>query len=320
MSMIPLALVVAVILVGNIRESARDGAVQQPVKNYLNALADGDAQRALGYLEWDQDPGSEKISLLTDKVLDEAESPYPNLVTDVSLSTPLHLDDGYSLYAEYTLEGVPVRQKFVLSERQGKWKIVAETAVVRVSLDHGTSALEVNSVPVPDGLTDFYLFPGSYRVTTSSVYYEFDSFALELYDYHAVSTVVNVALPELLITQKGREIFRAAVSKALSDCLDEHGIEAGCGLDLATTLDDGTVVDDGSITRTASPAVWAELEECSPRLVRGPNQIELRGSLGAIQTTGSGTRNGTPTTFDLDIPLDGTIVVDMASPEPEVRW
>lgn len=181
----------------------------------------------------------------------------------------------------------------------------------------------INDVPVPDGLTSFYLFPGSYEVKTTSEYYTFDSlgrFIFEPYAYLSVPTNASMEFGGLGVTLEGSNVFRTAVSEALSGCLAARGTEAGCGLDVPSVLDDGTIVDEGSLVRTADPAVWAELEECYPTLQHDLRFVELKGSLGVVKTTGTGTKDGEPTTFELEVPLDSTVVVDMASPEREVRW
>lgn len=302
------AVLVGVFPVPGFRQAAKEKAAERVVEGYMRALASGDARRALDYI----DLNSNSSSLLTDEVLADSLTRAP--ITDVKVPRPLAEGDGYSVYVQFKVGGVRMDQNLILAKRDGDWKIDGETAVIDVSTNYVTSSLEINGAPVPDGVGHVYLFPGSYIVTTTSDYYTFDTFEFELNRDGR-----SLKIPDPRLTQGGIDIFRAAVSAALSECLGQKGSAAGCGLGLPSTLDDGTLVDEGSVVRTAEPEVWEELATCRPILVDGIIG-QLPDSLGNVSVTGTGVKGGQHTSFTREVPLKGWVIVHLNSTERDVVW
>lgn len=145
---------------------------QQPVRDYLQALQDGDGERALGLLGANLPNASP--ALLDGAALKSAAAG----ISDVTVGNPAALDDGrVRVTVDYQLAGEGHSSSFTL-EPAGvqwmffhKWKFLPTSLpVMDVSVVNQTEA-RINdvAVPMPSGKNNFsLLYPGSYEAGFAS--------------------------------------------------------------------------------------------------------------------------------------------------------
>ncbi len=303
--------------------ASRTAAAEGAVAGYLDAVARGDAGRALDYLA--ETPSS--TALLTYDVLDQSREAAKLTVVDVRARSSS--DDSVAVKANYRLGEAGVDQTFTVKEVGGSWKIVGGTATVDLSAVAGDLPLAVNGQAVKDS-SKVVLFPGSYALTLTGDKGKYFTLGTTTFQ---VTNLDNVKLPAIsaALTDDGVAAFRQAVRAAVDACVASPDLASGCpgsGLDLPAQLPDGTVITEGSVVRTLSPELDAALNALVPRLSstnpasayapvpEGLVNIAYTGTLGDQPAGGDLTnvRTGAPG-FPLTTPR-----VDMTDPGLPVTW
>ncbi|PNH84034.1 hypothetical protein [Arthrobacter sp. AFG20] len=165
---------VAVLAVGSVvTVNAVKPGPDQPVKDYAQALVDGDARKALEILDPDV-PNEERV-LLTNEVLGAAA----NRIDGFSIISTRISGDSAQVRAELRQGGRKYEQTFALVKNQPElvddhWKLEAfPLQQVNASVDVPLAAVSVNGVTVPAGQNEVTAFgtnislpafPGSYSV------------------------------------------------------------------------------------------------------------------------------------------------------------
>lgn len=217
-------------LTGRDKDSADDpvgsGASSAPqadlpsdaVRGYLQALADLDADRAVGYLE--DDPADK--TFLTKEVL--TASAKTAAISDVNV--PEVTDKyAYKVASTYKLGDRSVTEDYNVSEVGGSWKL--SRAVTEIDLSYlrdDTLTMLINGTAVVNDKIS--LFPGHYVFTTDNAYVS----------YGAKNTLTltgpsDYDSPQLTptLSADGKAAFVKATKKAFEKCLDEHKLRPkGC--------------------------------------------------------------------------------------------
>ncbi|SDS41940.1 hypothetical protein [Microlunatus soli] len=270
-----IALVLTLITVLNQRRSAAtDDAVTGAVRGYLSAIADGDSQRALGYLADRPD----NTDLLTDQALAASEKIAP--IT--AISVPDIEDGARTVQAWYKIGDQRYHQEFTVRPGGDAFLIEDGTAVVDLAdLPEGLT-YRLNGEPVKSGSAE--VFPGSYRITSTSTYLSLGShttFAAAARD--RVALTVN---PEL--NDDGTAAVRKALSTAVQDCLATTTLKAGCGLTISAAGPNGSTVKEDSVQRSLPAESKERLGEIGVFLdPKDPTLVRTEGIPGSVQTSAS---------------------------------
>lgn len=130
---------------------ARDQAIRGTATGYLDAVARGDANAALGYLA--QQPTSRE--LLTDDVLKASAQTAP--LTDITVTAFQARTDGATVAVAYKLGGQDVAADLSLVGDRTSWKLVTGLSELQVT---NTAGLTVNGATITQ--TVHPVFPGTY--------------------------------------------------------------------------------------------------------------------------------------------------------------
>ena len=303
------------------REAAeREAAILAPAQGYLEALAAGDAEQALTYL----DPESADLEgpLLTADVLGASLEQAP--ISDISVAAAEEYEEVASRYdvtVSYLLGEESVSETWYVSPSEDGSSFLLEDGTATVSADglEGMTHVEIAGVPVED-TEEFTVFPGVYTAALPG-----DRLVLE------GSTTVTVASPgasadfedtTVATTAEGQEYARGLVQAAVEDCVASTNLEAGCGLDQPETLSDGTVLTEGSLERTLSDSATKALEEMTFELGPGGPTVVYGEDVGAVEVLAEGTRDGQ--TGGGEITGGGTSIgtptMDLGEEEPTVSF
>lgn len=303
--LIVLILIVALLVVPAITRSSVTAA--DSVKAYLTAVSKGDAKTALGYLE-----GVPDKKLLTDEVLKASDK--LGGVSHISVAKGSESKYSGSVRATFEVGDRSVSTTYEVYKVKDTWKIA--NCVTPISLDalRGLDAT-FNGVSA-DGITDAYVFPGSYEIELNSKYFSIDGDstftiassddASELYD---VSTKLNDA---------GVSEFRSLVRSAVESCVALKTLSTPCGMDITGIDLSGATAVEGTVTRTLTADGSAALDTLepesngsSPTVVSAydsiPVDMSLQGSDGQTYTVTFGGYLDTPT-------------VDFGKADPQVTW
>ena len=303
--LIVLILIVALLVVPAITRSSVTAA--DSVKAYLTAVSKGDAKTALGYLE-----GVPDKKLLTDEVLKASDK--LGGVSHISVAKGSESKYSGSVRATFEVGDRSVSTTYEVYKVKDTWKIA--NGVTPISLDalRGLDAT-FNGVSA-DGITDAYVFPGSYEIELNSKYFSIDGDstftiassddASELYD---VSTKLNDA---------GVSEFRSLVRSAVESCVALKTLSTPCGMDITGIDLSGATAVEGTVTRTLTADGSAALDTLepesngsSPTVVSAydsiPVDMSLQGSDGQTYTVTFGGYLDTPT-------------VDFGKADPQVTW
>ena len=132
------------------------------VIGYLNALAAGDAARALSYSANPVKPGP----FLTDKVLDSSIKRAPLRAITVPQVTD---QQATSVAATYRLGKTDVSTSYKVVKASGAWKLAAVSKTIDLGLVRSPSIpMLINGVKVNSDYVD--LLPGSYAFTLSLIH------------------------------------------------------------------------------------------------------------------------------------------------------
>lgn len=301
--------------------ASREAAVETAVRGYLEAVARGDASRALDYLA--EKPDS--TELLTDDVL--AASREAAKLTNVDVRARSGTGDSIEVKASYRLGDAGVDQTFTVKERNGSWKVVNGTATVDLSA--GDLPLAINGQAVSDS-SAAVLFPGSYALTVAGDTGKYVTLETTTFQ---VTNLNKVKVPTIsaTLTEEGAAAFRQAVRAAVEACVASPNLDSGCkgsGLDVPAELGDGTAVAEGTVVRTLSPELSAALDALAPRLyTTNPGRAYAAAPDGLVNLAITGTRDGQAVAGDITNAETGgpgfqlgTPEVDMSDPALPVTW
>jgi len=268
------AIIVVLLLAGGaaagyflVLKGEEKAAPDEPVQQFYQALADGDAAGALALL--DTKPAS--TALLTDDVLAASAKDAP--ITGVTTTVASSSDDEAQVAVSYTMGGQAVKQTLTVRKVDKVWKLVGATATVDLTnVGTGSLPLAVNGTPlkVPAPTEDeakptveAVLFPGSYTLTTTTRYVTLSDNTFVVTDLG--STEVGDVTATL--TDEGSAAVTQAIREAVDACVAAKTIHMDCTiLQMGSTLNDGTELVEGTVERTATPQTQTWLDALEPTL------------------------------------------------------
>ncbi|MGG5175672.1 hypothetical protein ACQQCD_11785 [Pseudarthrobacter sp. J1763] len=216
-----LAIAAAIVTITLVNNGA--AGPQEPVREYLAALHNGDGAKALGLLR--ANVPAANAAMLDGAALKTASS----RVDDVKLGSPEPRDGGQMMVpVEYTIDGSHLKTEFLL-EKTGtqwlffnKWSLVPSTLpTVNVSVVNSVE-VELNGKPVnaPNGKASFAVFyPGEYEASYTSEYFT-------AAPQRATVTSAREELPGLNLATQANTALRNAVGGQLKKYLDDCAAEA----------------------------------------------------------------------------------------------
>lgn len=265
---------IALVNRGRAADQVAAADVSTAVRDYLSALSDGDAKRALGYLAEQPDD----TSMMSAEVLQASNKIAP--ITDISV--PEVTDpQTRSVSASYNVGDTEVQTM-----------IDVRTVNDSILIDGGYFTLDADALP--DGLPlrlngtkitndVLALFPGSYRVQAAVSGIGLGDGAEFAITSAGDSPVISIR-PRL--TDKGAQAFRQQLSAAISSCVGSTKIKAGCGLTVEPKLSGNRTVKEGTVQRKLAPAAEKSLQNLSAVLDPDkPTTVRPVGMHTAVQTT-----------------------------------
>jgi len=146
-------------------------AAQETVQGYLDAVATGDAEKALGYAATKPDG-----PLLTNEVAQAAAKAAGIKVASVDPAVATKDKDGKwtkaTVHASYTVGDKTVSRDFPLTRSGDAWKIDKVTGTV--SLGKSSVPFKINGASITD-TTSTEALPGTYAITSDDEVFEFQS-------------------------------------------------------------------------------------------------------------------------------------------------
>lgn len=292
---------------------AKPETASDAVQGYLNALAAGDATKALTYLS--QQPSD--TSLMTNDVLKASLKSAPLTGITVPKVTDKY---AYEVDASYKLGDRPVNAKFDIDDSSGHYLIDQGYAELDLGDVSNGLPLTINGTKV--SADKVYLFPGSYHVATTARYISLGSSADFLVqqpdDYPDVE-------PKPELTSQGQKVFKQKVTAAIQACLKSTKRNPGCGLSLAGKTDDGYTVKDGTVHRTLTADARAQIKTMKATLdYENPTVAEDEDFIAETNTSAVLTKGNESHRADL-ISFGGGDAfgepeIDMSDKKLVVRW
>lgn len=282
------------------------------VEGYLHALADGDADRALSFLDSDD----RDRTLLTDAVLAASNDLAP--LEDIHVIALTQADDSARVEATYTIGLREVSTVILVTDDagDGTWKIVGGTT--ELMLDRPVTAVDatLNGQPIHgDTVT---VFPGTYELATTTQHFEIlgsTIIVVEAAGYNQTVTDVTIAL-----TREGVDVFREAVRASAAACLAEKTIESTCGLDAPAVASTGEKLVEGTVTRTLDEEGQETLDGLLPAEYVEDSLAVRSPSIGGVDLTAQCVAEGPPQTCSILGPwLEGP-TVDFSTDPVTVEW
>ncbi|OYO05562.1 hypothetical protein [Enemella evansiae] len=256
-------------------EKKQSEAATGAVQTFLQALADSDAEKALGYAK---EKPTENAQLLTRDVLIEANKRAalkvgklePARVTENSQG---EWDTG-KVPATVTVGDKEQTVEFAVSRVGADWKLDKPTAKIDLGLD-GPERL-VNGAKVPPG--SYEMFPGSYSVTSTNPLISFTSTEF------AFTDPVNPGVSweaDAVLSEEGTKQASAATRAAIDACMSKRELNPpdcpfiGGRVESNVQLDNSTIrwnlkndpmagvnwrFSDSTMTATTSVPVASELQ------------------------------------------------------------
>ncbi len=253
------------------------------VLGYLQALADQDPDKAIGYLE---DEPADK-TFLSREVLAVSAKRAAISAVDVPEVTDKY---AYKVPATYQLGDRSVTEDYSVTEVGGAWKV--SRAVTELDLSYqrdDTLPMKINGVEVKEDKVS--LFPGYYAFTTDNAYVNFGSS-----NTLTLTGPSDYKSPRLTptLTKDGKAAFVKATKAAFGKCLDQRKLRpSGCPNKLKEAS--GQKIKESSIRWSVSndpfKNVRPTLDSTDPTSVsaRFPTTYRIRAT---------GTQNGRTVTFD----------------------
>lgn len=280
------------------------------VESYLTALAEGDAEAALEYI----DPYGED-TLLTDDVL--AASLELGAIDDIEVTEVTDSDDYESrVPVTFTIGGQEVSRDFqVYSVDDGEWQIA--DGLISLSGFYGFEGLglTVNGAEAPETA---YIFPGTYEL---AVGVEEFTIAGDATTFVVASDADAEVLWDLrpALTEDGAAQFRALVRASVEECVAMKTLATPCGMDLTDIDLTGYTPVEGTVTRTLTAEGQSTLDSLTAEVESGA--IVTSYDTIDVDMTLEGDQGGTRAEFEL---LFGGYLnspkVDFAVEVPAVVW
>jgi hypothetical protein len=289
------------------------GTPTQAVEDYFAAIADGDAETALGLMS----DAPDDDTLLTDEVLAASNELAPITAVEVA-----DLTDGSSsgeVSVNYLLGDAPVTASYnvVDYDDDGTWELTGGLGYLSLSRFTGLG-VTVNGQPV-EASGELQVFPGTYEFATTLPNFTLTgtTTVAATEPFATVDTTdIEPALSEPALAQ-----FRSLVKAAVDACVASTSLAAGCGLDLPPTLDDGTQLTDGTISRSLSAEGTVTIDSMVPTLSYDNPTLAQGDFIGSVSTSGQCTQAGATGTCDVLFgPSLGRPSIDMAAETPTVLW
>lgn len=255
-------------LLGVGQSAGPSGTAQQAVKDYLQALADGDATTALSFAK--QAPADH--TMLTDAALATANAKAP--ITDVSVTTQVSTDYRSEVTAEFLQGTEKVTRSFTVYPVGTQWKLYDVSQSVNLShLVLGDVPVTLNGVLVTAGQVE--LFPGSYEFTSIDSRYRFEHGSFVL---HSPSDHPDLSKVKLTLSDSGVKLMVAAARKKLDSCLASSKLQPkNCGFAAATA---GVSLKPGTLQWQATDpeaieAITPALDSDNPRIASADVKIPV---------------------------------------------
>lgn len=291
---------------------AQSSSPSDAVTDYLTAIADGDAKKALGYLSSPPDDSS----MLTDEVLAASNTLAP--ITEIDVPEVKGANGSADVIATYLIGDETVTTTFstVDYDDDGKWEVSGGTGYIYTSPFDGLG-LTINGQEV-DG-DEVEVFPGTYELATTLKNFTLSGESIVTVTDPYSSAETSSIKP--VLTDEALQTFRGLVRESVNACIATTTLAAGCGLELPATISDGTQLTDGTITRSLDADANATLDSLeatpsydNPTLVEGEY-------IGSPSVEADCTKDGTTGRCSIYFaPSLGTPSVDMASDNPVVNW
>lgn len=281
------------------------------VEEYLTALAEGDFDTALAYVEAYADD-----SLLNEEVLAASIERAP--ITDIVVEASDGDEFESVVSASFAIGGEAVERDFTVYKfGQDEWQLGDGLIAISLSSLEGLG-LTINGVEPTGAIT--YVFPGTYQF--SLAYEEFaldsdvDTFTLVTEDD---ADVVWDLQP--VLTDDGAAMFRSLVRAAVEECVAMKTLTTPCGMDITDIDLQGYTAVDGSVTRTITAEGQKDLDAMEPASdYSTPSLVSTYDSVD-IEMTLQGKKDGT--TAEFDVWFGGYMnspSVDFAAQTPTVIW
>lgn len=288
------------------------------VEGYLTALAEGDIDAAVSYME--DDP---RDDFLTNELISESLELAP--ISDIEVDAPAESEElmrqvpfSYTLGEEQFSGELQLMHQYDSNEYQ----IMGHDGITTLRpFDSGTLSISVNGEEL--SASDQYLLMGlAYQVDVAH-----ENFMLESTDDEGLVVAGERSLAfhnnDIVLTEEAEDQWRTMIQDEAAECLEATMREAGCGLDLPETVSGAEVVED-TVDRHISTSVQQTLDSLSVRQdYSNPNLATTDDTVGPVDVqydcvdgAGSGRCELVYGEGEyLDRP-----VVDMAAEEPEVVW
>jgi hypothetical protein len=244
---------------------------QQPVREYLDALREGDGGKALGLLRATV-PAS-NAAMLDGTALQTAASRLAN----ITIGEPEERSDSQvTVPVQYTIDGSRLRTDFLLQQTGTEWLFFNTWAFVPSRLPTvgvtvvNASEANLNGVPVnmPSGKNSFAVFyPGEYEASLNGEYFAAPPTRATITSRDAPAAPLNL-LTEA--TDRLREDVGKSVQEFLNGCAAEavkqQKLQPDCPFYFASTNN----VDDGTIKWTITEYPEIAIEPFDGRWVVAP--------------------------------------------------
>ncbi|MET3720033.1 hypothetical protein [Arthrobacter sp. UYEF21] len=266
-----LMLAVAAAIVGVNVVNNTVASPQQPVREYLDALREGDGGKAMGLLRATVPPGN--AAMLDGTALQTAASRLANIIINEPEDRP---NNQVMVPVQYTIDGSRLRTDFLLERTGTEWLFFNTWAFVPSRLPTvgvtvvNARAANLNGVPVnmPAGQNSFAVFyPGEYEASLNGEYFAAPATRATITSRDAPAAPLNL-LTEA--TEQLRKDVGQSVQKFLDGCAAEavkqQKLQPDCPFYFASTNN----VDDGTIKWTITEYPEIAIEPFDGRWVVAP--------------------------------------------------
>jgi hypothetical protein len=247
--------IAAAVIVPIVTRPAKPSASEY-VEQYLTALADGDAETAITYVEnYGED------DLLTADVL--KESLKLGKIDKIKVGKETEGDYGDTqVPVTFTIGDTKVERTFDVNPSYDGTELTIVDGLVSFSGLYGFEGLglTVNGAEAP---TDsVYVFPGTYQLAVGP-----EEFAIEGESTLVVASDDDTeALYEVkpILSEAGTASFREMVKASFAECLAMKTLDTPCGMNTSTMSQDGYTPVDGTVTRTIDAENQSKLDNLEP--------------------------------------------------------
>ncbi|MBO9626801.1 MAG: hypothetical protein J7484_10550 [Microbacterium sp.] len=281
------------------------------VGGYLAALADGDAEKALTYVEANGDDdlltadvlkASLKLGAIDDIVVGKSESKnsYGDVIVPVT----------------FTIGDTEVSRDFEVYTSTSRDEMSIVDGLVRMSSPYGFEGLglTVNGAEVPDYT---YVFPGTYQFAIGP-----EAFAIEGETTFVLGSDDDAeALYDVkpVLSEAGTAKFRELVNASFAECLAMKSLDTPCGMNVSDMTQDGYTPVDGTVTRTIDAEAQSKLANLEPYV--SERAIVTTMDYWGVDITLQAT-NGS-STADFEVLFGARVLtpkVDFSAETPSVIW